>query len=92
MKEDKRLARGRRLFEYHCYEGEDSNDAELWHHTHQQVVILKKEVNIDEVYVGKMYRVRFSDGFEYDVCNDELVKDKSEFRRPDYKREESNGN
>ncbi len=35
-KDDKRLARGRRWFEYHCYEGEDSSDAELWHHTHQQ--------------------------------------------------------
>jgi hypothetical protein len=81
---DKHLARGRRWFEYHCYEGEDSSDAELWHHTHQQVIVLKRLIDVDPE-VGKMYWVKFSDGFEYTVCNDELLKDKSEFERPDYK-------
>jgi len=84
--DDKRLARGRRWFEYHCYEGEDSSDAELWHHTHQQVTILNKITNIDEADVGRMYRVRFNNGFEYDVCDDELVSSPSEFERPDYRR------
>jgi hypothetical protein len=88
IKDDKRLARGRRFFEYHCYEGEDSSDAELWHHTHQQVIVLNRESNIDEVYVGKIYRVRFPDGFEYDVCDDELLKSPSEYYRPDYKKED----
>lgn len=77
---------GRRWFEYHCYEGEDSSDAELWHHTHQLVTILKRVTNIDETDVGKMYRVRFDDGFEYDVCDDELVKSPEEYYRPDYEK------
>ena len=81
---DKRLARGRRWFEYHCYEGEDSCDAELWHHTHQQVIILNKIIGNDPE-VGRMYRARFTDGFEYDVCDDELLKSPSGFTRPDYK-------
>lgn len=83
---DKRPAKGRRYFEYHCYEGEDSSDAELWHHTHQQVLVLNKLTNIDEYEVGRMYRVRFSDGLEYDVCDDELVKSPKDYYRPDYTR------
>ena len=82
---DNRLARGRRWFEYHCYEGEDSSDAELWHHTHQQVIILNKITEgVEEREVGKMYRVKFVDGFQYDVCDDELVKSPADFERPDY--------
>lgn len=84
MKDDRRLAKGRRYFEYHCYEGEDSNDAELWHHTHQQVTVLNKKTDVDEGKVGRMYRVRFTDGLEYDVCDDELVKSPSDYYRPDY--------
>ncbi len=87
LKNDKRLASGRRLFEYHCYEGEDSTDAELWHHTHQQVAVLNKIANVDEQDVGRMYRIRFTDGFEYDVCDDELLKSPQEYTRPDYKEE-----
>lgn len=82
---DMRLARGRRCFEYHCYESGDSCDAELWHHTHQEVIILNKLTNIDEADIGRMYRVRFSDGFEGDVCDDELVKSPKDYYRPDYK-------
>jgi hypothetical protein len=87
---DKRLAHGRRWFEYHCYEGEDSCDAELWHHTHQQVKIIKRLLpdEVDEADVGRMYRVRFTDGFEYDIFDDELIKDPSRFQRPDYKNKE----
>ena len=81
---DMRLARGRRWFEYHCYEGEDSADAELWHHTHQQVKILHKEPNIDEFETGRIYQVRFQDGFESVVFNDELMGNLSEYYRPDY--------
>jgi len=89
MKGDKRLARGRRWFEYHCYEGEDSSDAELWHHTHQQVIVLKKisEPNsAGEHETGRMYRIRFGDGFEYDIFDDELVKSPEGFYRPDYEK------
>ena len=87
MAEDKRLARGRRWFEYHCYEGEDSGDAELWHHTHQQVVIVHKcgKDEVDEADVGRMYRVRFANGFEYECFDDELVHSPAEFERPDYR-------
>jgi hypothetical protein len=84
--DDKRLAHNRRWFEYHCYEGEDSTDAKLWHHTHQQVIILNKITEgVEELEVGKMYRVRFADGFEYDVLDDELLKTQKDFYRPDYK-------
>ena len=89
MKEDMRLANSRRLFEYHCYEGEDSADAELWHHTHQKVIVLRKLKNIeeiDEADTGRMYKVRFQDGFEAHVTDDELVRDHLEFYMPDYKR------
>lgn len=78
---DKRFARGRRYFEYHCYEGEDSGDAELWRHTHQQVEVLNKIPDCDE---SRMYSVRFNDGFEYDVFDDELMKTPKEYFRPDY--------
>lgn len=69
------------LFEYHCYEGEDSNDAELWHHTHQSVTVLNVIEEADEL----MYHVRFDDGFEADVFDDELVDSPEKYYRPDYK-------
>lgn len=81
---DKRLARGRRWFEYHGYEGEDSCDAELWHHTHQQVGVFGL-LRGGDPEVGKMYRIRFTDGFEYEIFDDELVNNPSDFYRPDYK-------
>ena len=84
---DKRLARCRRYFEYHCYEGEDSSDAELWHHTHQQVEVIRKLRNIEEVDeadYGRMYEVKFPDGLIYNVCDDELVKSPTDYYRPDY--------
>jgi hypothetical protein len=79
---DQRLARGRRYFEYHCYEGEDSCDAELWHHTHQEVEVLGSVKDVDE----RMYCVQFSDGFQYDVFDDELVASPADYARPDYQK------
>lgn len=63
-----------KLFTYRCWESEDSCDAELWHHTRQRVRVLHKisSSQVDEADVGKMYRVRFQDGFEYDVFEGEL--------------------
>lgn len=81
--DDKRLAHGRRLFEYHCYEGEDSSDALLWHHTHQIVTVISKLKDTEL----PMYHVRFADGFEGDIFGDELVANTKEFYRPDYKKE-----
>ena len=81
---DKRLARGRRYFEYHCYEGEDSSDAELWHHTHQLVEVLSKYKDMDEFETGRLYQVRFADGLEYEVWDDELMKSPTDYYRPDY--------
>ena len=72
----------RRWFEYHCYEGEDSADAELWRHTHQRVAVLNnlypQETDIP------MHRVRFDDRFECSVFDDELLTSQSLFYRPDY--------
>lgn len=72
----------RRYFEYHCYEGEDSADAELWHHTHQYVHVLCQLADRD-VDV-QMYKVAFEDGLEYDVFGDELLAGPDEGYRPDY--------
>lgn len=82
IRDNKRLAKGRRWFEYHCYEGEDSGDAELWHHTHQQVIILNREKS--DLGEPRLYRAKFHDGFEYTVFNDELVKSPDEFLRRPY--------
>jgi len=88
MSKQDKLAGKKRWFEYHCYEGEDSSDAEAWHHTHQQVQVLSKlddaEVIGDCDPIG-MYKVRFPDGLEYDVFGDELMTSPKQFYRPDYK-------
>ena len=86
--EDKRLARGRRWFEYHCWEDEQSSDANLWHHTHQKVTVLRKLPDSESIGNGetiKMYRIKFLDNFEADVFGDELVKSPQDFERPNYK-------
>ena len=84
--DDRRLARGRRGFEYHCYEGEDSSDAKLWHHTHQQVAVLKKLKPPDVDPELSMYHIKFADGFEYDVFSDELLLSPAEYTRPAYRK------
>jgi hypothetical protein len=85
-KDDKRCAKGRRWFEYHCYEGEDSCDAKLWHHQHQEIIVTRK-LNIPKEVdygIGNMYHVQFNDGFECDVFEDELILSPNKFTRPDY--------
>ena len=86
---DKRLAYGRRWFEYHCYEGEDSADADIWHHTHQPVKVLSKSKGVScgsswYCDMPRTYDVKFADGFECVVLDDELLADPTEFDRPDY--------
>jgi hypothetical protein len=62
----------RRMFAYQCLESDESNDAELWHRTMRPAVVLKKLSGIDEGEVGRMFHVRFDDGYEGDVFEYEL--------------------
>jgi hypothetical protein len=78
-------------FEYHCYEGHDSADAELWYHSHQRVTVVKLEwrgvgVTVQERAANGCsagYRVRFSDGHTGDAFEDELLFSRRQFVRPD---------
>lgn len=80
-------------FEYHCFESEESCDAELWHHTHQKAKVLnlvepgsgKNEIERGEDGQPAAFNVEFSDGKKFDVFEDELMKSRKEFYRPDYK-------
>lgn len=84
-------------FEYQCFESEESCDAELWYHSHQPVTVIREEEEHDghgltlderiEAAQLKVYRVRFKDGFEYTVLEDELFTDPKHWERedpPDY--------
>src|SRR5450631_625772 len=78
----------RPFFEYHCYEGHDSADAQLWYRSHRQVTVLRRNW-ADEVANGvngqpwavrnyecgtpATYQVRFDDGFEGTATEDELL-------------------
>jgi len=82
-------------FEYHCSESEQSCDAEIWHHTHQKVKILKlveKGYGCNPKERGEkygqpaVYNVCSDDGFKFDVFEDELMTSKKNFYRPDYKK------
>ena len=83
----------RTWFEYHCSESHASSDAPAWYHSHQQVEVLGlsdcEQVvfttfgeRMDEGMV-LVYRVRFEDGLEWDVFEDELLTDRSQFERDD---------
>ena len=85
---------GQRLwFEYHCWEDSRSADAQLWYHSHQQCVVLGMvECDGYDIYEQSeryysactiAYRVRFDDGEEFDVVEDELLDSRDEFCRPD---------
>lgn len=81
------------FFEYHCYEGHDSADAELWYRSHQPVMVLgvaEGKGNIalpeQERYEGAaliVYKVRFADGHVGTVFEDELMDDERGYYRPD---------
>ncbi len=68
-------------FEYHCEESDESCDAEIWYRSRQPVIVLRivepggYRTFRDRAYWGmpRLYRVRFLDGLEWDVFEDELV-------------------
>lgn len=68
-------------FEYHCYEGHDSCDAEIWYRSRQPVRVLRIVEpggfrtfrERADAGMSRLYKVRFLDGLEYDVFEDELV-------------------
>ena len=72
-------------FEYHCWESHESCDAQLWNHSHQKVKVLERGDDEHDEYPGepKIYKVRFEDGWEYDVFEDELMDSPKKFYRPD---------
>ena len=76
------------LFEYRCWESEESSDADLWHRTHEPVTVVG-EVDLDEgsrAEVGRVWVVRFDDGYIGHVFDEELMKTSSQFQRDDYRR------
>lgn len=78
-------------FEYHCFESHSSCDVKIWYHSHQRTTVL----SISEPGNGhtpeeradsgepRVYKVKFSDGFEADAFEDELMDSPDEFFRPD---------
>lgn len=90
----------RRWFEYHCWESDASQDAELWYRSHSPVTVLglarneRGELAMEsmgfgwsftergEAGVPLVYTVRFDDGFEADVTEDELHMSPERFVRP----------
>lgn len=87
----------RAWFEYHCFESPESADAEAWYRSHQRVTVLGLDPNgewadglegtaqkrADEWATPATYRVRWADGFEYAVFEDELSTSKDDWHRPD---------
>ena len=79
-------------FEYHCYESPDSADAPIWYRSHQCVTVLAEEDSDGgwgtfeerrDAGTPKCYRVRFKDGLEWSVFEDELLTSPDGFVRPD---------
>ena len=80
-------------FEYHCLESDRSSDAQAWYHSHQQVEVLGlsdcEQVSFataeERAYEAMVlvYRVRFDDGLEWDVFENELLTDPNQFERDD---------
>jgi hypothetical protein len=70
------------FFEYHCFESEQSADAEIWRRTHQRVTVLRMLTPDESDY--EMYRIRFADEHEADVFADELMHTSKLYERPDY--------
>ncbi|KKN01746.1 hypothetical protein LCGC14_1124720 [marine sediment metagenome] len=80
-----------KYFEYHCYEGHDSTDAELWYRSHQRVTVLGVEVTgagdtpeeRGDNGEPRVYHIQFKDGHKASAFEDELMSSTVEFCRPD---------
>lgn len=80
------------FFEYHCEESHDSTHAQLWYRSHQKITVLRcTNADIygdlsfkDRCELGHQlfYTVRFADGYEEDVFEDELMESESSYQRP----------
>lgn len=79
-------------FEYHCLEKPESADAPVWYRSHQQVKVLGEGES--EGHCGTLaergvegtpltYKVKFADGLEWTVFEDELMTSREGFFRPD---------
>jgi len=81
-----------RWFEYHCWESHKSADAELWYRSHQKVTVgkvLNPEFG-DLSYKERLdngtplvYEIVFSDGVKGTAFEDELLRSRKKFSRPD---------
>jgi hypothetical protein len=79
-------------FEYHCTESDSSCDAELWHRSHQRVLLLGRDSDEDypgsyaeraEAGMPRCYRIRFDGSYTGTATEDELFTDPAYFERPD---------
>jgi len=85
-------------FEYHCTEAHESAHAEWWYRSHQKIIVLG-ETDHDgwpgstfreraEASQPKVYSVRWPDGFEGAVFEDELLTSPSGYSRPEPERKD----
>jgi hypothetical protein len=81
-------------FEYHCAEDDESADARLWHHSHQQVTVTGRlqtdpaaagldEAGRAEAGLTGTYVIQFADGYAGSAFEDELLSDPAGYFRPD---------
>ncbi len=80
-------------FEYHCSEDHRSQDAQLWYHSHQKILILRVVEHDADLAMSRedragngtpiAYQGRFRDGYEHTVLDDEVLESRKGFYRPD---------
>jgi hypothetical protein len=81
-------------FEYHCLESYSSGDAHLWLRSHTIVEVIGQDLDADvledadfaeraDAGMPKVYTVRFPDGHEDTVWEDELLVHPDHYSRPD---------
>lgn len=79
-------------FEYRCWESDQSADADLWYHSHQEVKVLKMEEpghgqDEDDRALNSCpaaFKIKFlSDGFTHTGMEDELLESQEEYINQD---------
>jgi hypothetical protein len=80
-------------FEYHCWESLDSGDAKAWLRSHEQVTVIAEQdsdawegstfTERAEAGQPRVFLARWADGFEWSVCEDELLTTRDDFCCPD---------